>query len=172
MSSAAEAERQLAAAAERHREVVTALAVSTGRPAQGQHAAESALARGVQLLAYTLTRAAAAGVPRNRLAELVGGDAALVDDMLDRGPEPSVVARLTPGGVDPQAVTRAAASFEASVRVRAVVEEIMADVEDRSWSPASSELDDLAERVSDVWRQWRHTLGRADDADAPRHGTP
>jgi hypothetical protein len=59
-------------------------------------------------------------------------------------------------------VAQATASFEASVRVGAVVQAIMADIEDRSWSPASAELDDLAERLGDVWRQWRQDLGRRD----------
>lgn len=114
------------------------------------------------MLAFTLDRAAAAGIPRERLAEVIGADAALVDQMLDQGPEPGVVAQLAPGAIEPQAVARAAASFEASVRVGAVVEAIMADVEDRSWSPASPELDDLAERLNDVWRRWRQDLGRRD----------
>jgi hypothetical protein len=145
--------------------VVAALAIG-GRPDQGRHAAASAVARGVQLLAFTLARAAAAGVPRERLAEVIGAHAALVDQMLDRGPEPSVVAQLAPDGIEPQAVARAVASFEASVRVGAVVEAIMADVEDRSWSPASPELDDLAERLNDVWRRWRQDLGRRDGVGA------
>jgi hypothetical protein len=156
-----EAQRQLAAAAERHREVVAAVAVA-GRSDQGQRAAASALARGVQLLTFTVTRAAAAGLSRGRIAELIGGDAALVDDVLDRGPDASVIERLTPAEVDRRAVAQATASFEASARVGAVVQAIMADIEDRSWSPASAELDDLAERLGDVWRQWRQDLGRRD----------
>jgi hypothetical protein len=159
--TAREAERQLAAAAERHRELTAAVAVA-GRPDQGRHAAAKALARGVQLVAFTLTRAAAAGVPRERLVELSGGDASLVDGVLDPAPDPSVTERLTPDGVDPRAVAQAAASFEASVRVGAVVQTIMADVEDVSWSPAAADLDDLAERLGDVWRQWRQDLGRRD----------
>lgn len=79
---------------------MAALAI-TGRPERAERTAASAAARGVQLLVFTLTRAADAGVPRKRLAEIVGGDAALVDDLLARGPEPSVVAHLAPDGVDP-----------------------------------------------------------------------
>jgi hypothetical protein len=160
-AAAREAERQLAAAAERHRELVAAVAVA-GRPDQGRHAAATALARGVQLLAFTLTRAAAAGVPRERLVELTGGDASLVDDALDRGADASVVERLTPGGVDPHEVAQAVASLEASARVGAVVQTIMADVEDAAWSPAAADLDDLADRLEDVWRRWRQALGRRD----------
>jgi hypothetical protein len=160
-SSAREAERQLAAAVERHRELVAAVAVA-GRSEQGRHAAATALARGVQLMAFTLTRAAAAGVPRERLVELTGGDASVVDGVLDHGPDQRVVERLTPGGVDSRAVAQAAASFAASVRVGAVVQTILADVEDASWSPAAADLDDLAERLGDVWAQWRQALGRRD----------
>src|SRR3954454_5604837 len=160
-AAAREAERQLAAAAERHRARVGAGAVA-GRADQARHAAATALARGVQLMAFTLTRAAAAGVSRARLVELSGGDASIVEGVLGCGPDQGVVERLTPGGVDPRAVAQAAASFEASARVGAVVQTIMADVEDRSWSPAAADLDDLAERLGDVWRQWREALGRRD----------
>lgn len=159
--SPAEAERQLTAAVDRHREVVTALA-GAGPRDQRQHAAAAALARGVQLLAYTLTRGAAAGLSRERLVELVRGDAVLVDSVLDDSPSTNLIDRLTPADIDRRAVAQATASFEASVRVGAVVQAIMADVEDPSWSPASPELDDLAERLGDVWRQWRHDLGRRD----------
>ncbi|HEX6026666.1 MAG TPA: hypothetical protein VFZ00_32005 [Solirubrobacter sp.] len=158
---ASEAERQLVAAAERHSEVVAAVAVA-GRSDHSQRSAAAALARGVQLLTFTVTRAAASGVERGRIAELIGGDAALVDDVLDRGPDTSVIERLTPVVVDRREVVKATASFDASVRVGAVVQAIMADIEDRSWSPASTELDDLAERLSDVWRLWRQDLGRRD----------
>jgi hypothetical protein len=96
-----------------------------------------------------------------RLAELIGGDASLVDDLLDRGPVPKVVERLAPAGVDVGAVAQAAASFEASARVGAVVETIIADIEDRSWSPAAADLDELAGRLDDVWRQWRHASAGA-----------
>src|SRR4051794_6583398 len=97
-SPAREAERQLVAAVERHRELMAAVAVA-GRPAQSRHAAATALARGVQLMAFTLTRAAAAGVPRERLVELTGGEPSVVEAVLDGGPDQSVVEWLTPGGV-------------------------------------------------------------------------
>src|SRR3954454_5254938 len=84
-AAAREAERQLAAAAERHRARVGAGAVA-GRPDQGRHAAATALARGVQLLAFTLTRAAAAGVPRERLVQLTRGGASVVGRARGRGP--------------------------------------------------------------------------------------
>jgi hypothetical protein len=75
-------------------------------------------------LAFTLTRAAAAA-PACRVSDsrkLIGGDAALVDEVLDKGPDPSVVERLTPAEVDGRAVARATASFESRVRVGAVVQ--------------------------------------------------
>jgi hypothetical protein len=159
--ASSEAERQLTAAAERHREVVAAVATA-GRSDQSQRRAAAALGRGVQLLTFTVTRAAATGLERERIAELIGSDGTLVDDMLDRGPDASVIDRLTPAEVDRRAVAQATASFEASVRVGAVVQAIMADIEDRSWSPASADLDDLAERIGDVWRRWRQDLGRRD----------
>jgi hypothetical protein len=133
-----------------------------GQPDQGRHAAAAALARGLQLLVFTLTRAAAAGVPRARLVELSGADVSLVDELLDRGVDPTVIERLAPDEVDPSVVARAAASLEASARVAAVALTILADVEDRSWSPAAADLDELAERLQDVWRQWRQALGRRD----------
>src|SRR3954464_7179743 len=76
-----EVERQLTAAAERHRELIAAGAVAAP-PEQGPHAAAAALARGVQLVSFTLARAAAAGIPRERLVELSGWDASVIEDLL------------------------------------------------------------------------------------------
>jgi hypothetical protein len=59
--SPVEAERQLSAAAERHTEVLAAMS-ATAEPALGREAAARALGRGVQLLSFTLRRAADAGV--------------------------------------------------------------------------------------------------------------
>jgi hypothetical protein len=88
----AEAERQLIAAVERHGEVLSAVAAAAGAD-QSRHAAAAALARRVRLLAFTLTRAASVGVPHERLAECVGGDAALVEEVLDQGPNLVVIER-------------------------------------------------------------------------------
>jgi|tagenome__1003787_1003787.scaffolds.fasta_scaffold20649476_2 hypothetical protein len=159
VSSPSEVERQLTAAAERHRELIAAVAVAD-RPEQGRHAAAAALARGVQLMSFTLARAAAAGIAPERLVELSGWDASVIEDLLAKGPEPSVITRLAPAHVDATAVSQAAASFEASARVDAAVQAIMADVEDRSWSPAAADLDDLAERLEHAWRAWRQALTR------------
>src|SRR3954452_13200723 len=110
-SPARAAESEVPAAVERYRELVAAVALA-GRADQARHDAATALARGVQLMAFTLTRAAGAGVWRARLVELSGGDASMVEGVLDCGPDQGVVERLTPGGVDPRAVAQAAASFE------------------------------------------------------------
>jgi hypothetical protein len=160
--TAAETERQLAAAAERHAEVVAAIQVG-GRSPSAQQTATRSLARGVQLVSFTLSRAAAAGVPMERLVELTGWDEALVRDALGRGPEAPVVARLTPEGLDPDAVAQAAASFEATARLDALVATILADVGDPEWSPAAADLDDLCERLETAWRSWRQGLGRRSD---------
>jgi hypothetical protein len=157
--SPAEAERQLAAAAQRHDEVVAAMEVG-GRPEVARLAATRALARGVQLVCFTLERAAAAGVPLPRLVELTGWDEDLVRESLGRGPEPEIVARIAPEGVDAHAVAQAAASFEATVHLEALLDSIRADVGDSSWSPAAADLDDLCDRLESTWRSWRQGLGR------------
>jgi hypothetical protein len=160
--TAAEAERQLAAAAERHAEVVASIQIS-GRSPSAQQTATRSLARGVQLVWFTLSRAAAAGVPFERLVELTGWDEELVREALGRGPEPLVVARLTPEGLDPNAVAQAASSFEATVRLDALMASILADVGDPAWSLAAADLDDLCERLDTAWRSWRQSLGRRSD---------
>jgi len=156
---ATESERQLAAAADRHREVVAAMK-SVDRSAVSEEAAIRALGRGVQLVAFTLRRAAAAGVPFERLVALSGWDDELVRATLGQGAHAPVVARVTPEGVDPHAVAQAAASFEGTARVEAVLRAILADVGDAAWSPAGADLDDLADRLESLWRSWRQALGR------------
>jgi len=158
---AVEAERQLAAAADRHHEVLAAVQADDGSIVS-REAATRALARGVQLVAFTLARAAQAGVPFERLVELSGWDEGLVRETLDRGAAATVVARMTPARLDANAVAQAAASFEATSRVEAVLRTILADVGDDAWSPAGADLDDLADRVEAVWRSWRQGLGRQD----------
>jgi hypothetical protein len=160
--TAAEAERQLAAAAERHAEVVASIQVS-GRSPSSQQTATRALARGVQLVWFTLSRAAASGVPFERLVELTGWDEELVREALGRSPEPLVVARLTPEGLDPDAVAQATSSFEATARLDALMASILADVGDPAWSPAAADLDELCERLETAWRSWRQSLGRRSD---------
>jgi len=115
------------------------------------------------LVWFTLSRAAAAGVPHERLVELTGWDEALVREALGSGPRPPIVARLTPEGLDPDAVAQAASSFEATARLDALVASILADVGDPGWSPAAADLDDLCERLETAWRSWRQALGRRSD---------
>ena len=154
-----EAERQLAAAVERHREVVASMQ-ELGRPEAGQHVAVKAVGRAVHLVTFALARAAETGVPRERLVELTGWDPQFVSDALARGPEPSLVAHLAPPGLDPHAVAHSAAVVEATVRLRALTQRIVADVDDDAWSPALEDLNDLHARLDSEWTSWRRTLGR------------
>jgi hypothetical protein len=59
-SSRTEAERQLVASAERHREVVASMQ-ELGRPEAGQHVSVKSVARAVHLVSFALRRAAEAG---------------------------------------------------------------------------------------------------------------
>ena len=61
-----EAERQLAAAAERHREMLASMQ-ELGRPEAGQHVAVKAVDRAVRLVCFALRRGAEAGIPEPRL---------------------------------------------------------------------------------------------------------
>jgi hypothetical protein len=158
-SARPEAERQLAAAAERHREVLASMQ-EPGRPEAGQHVAVKAVGRAVHLVTFALTHAAESGVPFERLVELTDWDPRLVNEALARGPEPSLVARLTPAGLDPRAVAQAAASIEATARLQALTQRILADIGDETWSPGPADLADLHQRLDSEWRAWRQTLGR------------
>jgi hypothetical protein len=154
-----EAERQLAAAAERHREVFASMQ-EYGRPEAGQHVAVKAVGRAVHLVTFALTHAAESGVPLERLVELTGWEPRLVNEALARAPEPSLVARLAPAGLDPDAVAQAAASSEAIGRLHFLTQRILADIDDDAWSPRPADLADLHERLDSEWRAWRQTLGR------------
>src|SRR3954449_1966960 len=127
--SRAEAERQLAAAAERHREAVASMQ-ELGRPEAGQHVAIKVVGRAVDFVSFALRRAAAAGVSFERLVELTGWEPDLVREGLERAvPEPRVVARLAPSGVDARAVAQAAATFEAIRCLEELTHRVLADVE-------------------------------------------
>jgi len=162
-TSPAEAERQLAAAVERHREAVSAMQ-TPGRPDAGQHVAIKVVGRAVQLVSFALRRAAEAGVPFDRLVELTGWAPDLVREGLERPvPEPRVIARLTPAGLDARAVAQAAASFEAIGRLRELTQRLLADVldedgEDRPPLPPA-DVEDLYDRLETVWREWRQGPG-------------
>ena len=156
-----EAERQLAAAAERHREAVASMQ-ELGRPEAGQHVAVKVVGRAVQLVSFALRRAAAAGVPSERLVELTGWEPDLVREALERVvPDPRVVARLAPAGFDAGAVAQAAATFEASRCLRELTERVLSDVDDDARSPlAPADVEDLHNRVEAAWRAWRQDLER------------
>ena len=159
--SRAEAKRQLAASAARHREVVASMQ-EPGRPAAGQHVAAKSVGRAVQLVSFALKRAAALGIPFERLVELTGWEPDLVRQVLDRAvPEPWFMARLAPAGADARAVAQAAAAFEALARLRARTQRVLGDVDAEEQSlPAPADLDDLHDRLEAAWRSWREELRR------------
>jgi hypothetical protein len=161
--SRAEAERQLAAAAERHRELVASMQ-EPGRPEAGQYVAVKSVGRAVQLVSFALKRAAEAGVSFERLVELTGWEPDLVREGLERMvPEPWFMAQLAPAGVDARAVAEAAAAFEAITRLHGLTQRVLADVDGETggWSPpARADLDDLYDRLETAWRSWRERLAR------------
>src|SRR5215218_224627 len=159
--SRAEAERQLAASAARHREIVASMQ-QPGRPEAGQHVAVKSVGRAVQLVSFALKRAAALGVPFERLVELTGWEPDLVREGLNRAVhKPWFMARLAPAGADARAVAQAAVAFEALARLRALTQQVLADVdaEERSL-PAAADLADLHDRLEAAWRSWREGLQR------------
>jgi hypothetical protein len=167
-----EAERQLAAAVERHAEVLASMQ-ELGRSESGQHIAVKAVGRAVHLVSFALRHAADSGVPLSRLVELTGLTPALVSEALMREPDPmrppvpSYVARLAPAGLDPGAIAEAAASVDATARLQALTQRILADVGDDARSPAPADLVDLHERLDVTWRSWRQALGASDESAAP-----
>jgi hypothetical protein len=156
----AEAERQVVAAVDRYREVVASMDRG-GRPESGQHAAAKAVGRALQLISFVLKRAVASGITLDRLSELTAWEPELVREVLERRPEPELVARVAPSGLDAGAVARAAAISEASARLHALAEAILADVDDEDWSPGAADLDELQERLESAWRTWRTGLRRS-----------
>jgi hypothetical protein len=160
----AEAERQLAASAERHREVVASMK-ELGRPEAGQHVAVKSVGRAVHLVSFSLRRAADAGVAFERLVELTGWEPDLVREGLERVPEPRVIARLVPAGVDASAVAQAAAAFEGITRLRELTQRVLADVDldfsvEAPSALAPADLEDLHDRLETAWTAWRQPLGR------------
>jgi hypothetical protein len=166
-----EAERQLAAAVERHREVLASMR-ELGRPEAGQHVAIKAVGRAVHLVSFALRHAAECDVPLERLVELTGWEPELVREALARAPDPmrppapSFVAQLAPAGLDPGAVAQAAASVEATARLQALMQRILADVGNDVWSRAPADLVDLHERLDGEWRAWREALGAVNESSA------
>jgi hypothetical protein len=159
--SRAEAERQLSASAERHREVLASMQ-ERGRSEAGQHVAVKAVARAVQLVSFALKRAAEVGVPFERLVELTRWEPDLVREGLERAaPEPWFVARLAPPGVDAGEIAEAAAAFDALGRLRDLTQRVLADLDAETGAPSSAapaDLDDLHDRWEVAWRAWREGL--------------
>ena len=157
-----EAERRVAAAVERHREVLASMQ-ELGRSETSQHLAVKAVGRALHLVSYALRHATRCGVPMDRLVELTGWDPELVDEAVARAPDPlrppasQFVARLAPAGLDPGAVAQAAASAEATARLHELTARILADVD--VWSQAPAGLVDLHERLERDWRSWREVRG-------------
>ncbi len=143
-TSSSEAERQVAAAVDRYREAV-ASSETGGRAEIGQQAAVKAVDRALSLLTFVLGRAVETGVSVARLSELSGWEPERVRAELGPAPEPPLVARA-PG------------SLEASVRLHALVFDILADVDSDAWSPAGEDLDELRDRLETAWRTWRTGL--------------
>jgi hypothetical protein len=153
-----EAERQLAAVVERHREVLASMQ-EPGRAEASQHVAAKAVGRAVHLVSFALRHATECGVPFERLVELTGWEQDLVSEAIARAPDPmrpparSFVAQLAPAGLDPGAVAQAAAKVEATARLQALTQRILTDSSSDAWSPA--DLVDLHARLDGEWRSWR-----------------
>ena len=153
-----EAERQLAAAVERHREVLASMQ-ELGRPETSQHVAVKAVGRAVHLVSFALRHATECGVPLDRLVELTGWEPELVSEAVARAPDPlrppapHFVAQLAPAGLDPSAVAQAAASAEATADLKELTRRILTDVD--AWSQAPADLVDLHDRLNSEWRSWR-----------------
>jgi hypothetical protein len=158
--SRAEAERQVSAFAERHREVLASMQ-QLGRPEAGQHVAVKAVGRAVALVSFALKRAAEVGVSSERLVELSGWEPDLVREALERTvPEPWFVARLAPSGVDARALAEAAAAFDSLARLEDLTQRVLADLDREAAAPA--DLDALHDRWEIAWRSWREELASRD----------
>ena len=150
-----EAERQLAAAAERHREMLASMQ-EVGRPEAGQHVAVKAVDRAVRLVCFALRRGAEAGIPEPRLVELTGWDPALVAQGIAQIDEPRFVARLVPAGLDSDEIAETAAGVRATARLNELTREILDHVlDDSAGAPGASDLDDLHRRLTATWNDWR-----------------
>ena len=158
----AEAERQLAAAAERHREVLASMQ-ELGRPETGQHVAVKAVDRAVRLVCFALRRGAEAGIPEQRLVELTGWEPALVAQGLAEIDEPRFVARLVPAGLDGDEIAKTATGVRATARLSELTREILDHVLDdgSAGAPSPRDVDELHTRLATTWTDWRARAGAA-----------
>lgn len=152
-----EAERQLVAAAARHREAVAALA-QEGRSDTGDTIADAVLGRGTALVAYALRRAQSAGIGVERLAQVSGWAPDAVADVLDRDAEP--LGRVLPLGTDPAAASLAAATLDVIARIEDLLRRVAADVLDPAWTPTPEALDQLHAQLERDWLTWRRAQQR------------
>ena len=150
-----EAERQLVAVAERHREAVASMG-ELGRPEAGQHVAVKAVDRAVRLVCFALRRGAEAGIPTARLVELTGWDAGLVAKGLTKPDDRRFVAALVPPGLDHSFAAGTAAAVTSTARLDELAQEILAGVLDApDPAPSADELDELHARLASEWNAWR-----------------
>ena len=157
----AEAERQLAAAAERHAEVLASMQ-ELGRPEAGQHVAVKAVDRAVQLVCFALRRGAAAGIPEERLVELTGWDPALVALGIEQIDEPQFVVRLVPAGLDRIDIAKTAAGVRVTAQIHDLADEILDHMlDERGGAPSPSDLEDLHRSLAATWTDWRARSGGA-----------
>ena len=159
----AEAERQLVASIERHREVAASMQ-ELGRSEAGQHVAVKSVGRAVHLVSYALDRAAEAGVPFERLVELTGWSPDLVREGLEHAvPAPPLVARLVPAGADAPAIARAAALYEAITRLDDFTHRALADVTAQAEADSpltTADVDELHAQWEGAWRAWHRGIER------------
>jgi hypothetical protein len=167
-----EAERQLVAAAERHREALASMQ-QLGRSETGQHVAVKGVDRAVRLVCFALKNAAEAGIATERLAELTAWDPGLVTEGLTKPDDPRFVASLVPPDLDESFAVETAAAVRATTRLHDLTQEILAGVlEDEGWAPSADELDELHDRLATEWTGWRAArrsdVGVTDPTDTER----
>ncbi len=157
----AEAERQLSAAAARHREVLASMQ-EIGRPESGQHVAVKAVDRAVRLVCFALRRGAEAGIPEQRLVELTGWEPALVAQGIAESDQPRFVARLVPPGLDGDEIADTATGVRATAQLSELTREILDHVLDEGTdAPSPRDVDDLHTRLAATWTDWRARPGTA-----------
>jgi hypothetical protein len=150
-----EAERQLVAAAERHREALASMR-QLGRSETGQHVAVKGVDRAVRLVCFALKNAAEAGIATERLAELTAWEPGLVTEGLTKPDDPQFVASLIPPDLDESFAVETAAAVRATTRLHDLTQEILAGVlHDEGSAPSAGELDELHGRLATEWNDWR-----------------
>ena len=149
-----EAERQLAHAAARHREVMAA-ASQRGRSAAGDSSAAAAVTRGAALVTFALRRAVAAGIDVDRLATISGWEPEVIAEALERGP-----GSVLPADLDAALVTRSEATLDAIAELDQLLQRISSDIVDPDWAPAPVDLDELRDLLDQQWKAWRRRHGR------------